>query len=196
MKKQETEFVYGNRRGSWFSLTRYKTQKEAEKAGINDMIDQILNGYAVLEDYGIFKKEWTSEWDNFGIIRQTTSTEYVLGICKEYVDSVDWFDLMFDRVSNMDVSEAGIRKIREQMNNLKDQNRLSERSFENLDAVLWEKSKIRKIISGDFIEGSKVTVNIDGFIVSRRVYWSAEDKDLYIIYDKKKYFYMEFWKVA
>jgi hypothetical protein len=51
----------------------------------------------------------------------------------------------------------------------------------------------REIIQGSFIEGEKVTVNIDGNIITRRVYWSGEMKDLYVVYKNARYGYSEFW---
>ncbi len=53
--------------------------------------------------------------------------------------------------------------------------------------------EIREIIEGSFIEGEKVTVNIDGNIITRRVYWSGEMKDLYVVYKNARYGYSEFW---
>ena len=54
----------------------------------------------------------------------------------------------------------------------------------------------KKIISGRFIQGEKVTVLIDQKQIKRKVYFSAEAGDLYIYYRGKKYFYYEFsWKI-
>ncbi len=192
MKKQKTEFVYGDRKGSWFSLTGYKTQKEAEEAGIISMINQVLNGYTVLEDYGIFKKEWTSESDEFGLLNDKSSTELVLGICKEYVNNYNWSKLMIDKITNMTICETTIFETKDQIDNLKFGGQITDQEAENLQSLLWEKSQIRKIIGGDFTEGSTVTVNINGFVVSRKVRWSGSAKDLYIVYDNRKYFYGEF----
>lgn len=50
----------------------------------------------------------------------------------------------------------------------------------------------KKIISGRFIQGEKVTVLIDQKQIKRKVYFSAEAGDLYIYYRGKKYFYYEF----
>ena len=55
------------------------------------------------------------------------------------------------------------------------------------------KKEIREIIEGGFVEGEKVTVNIDGNIITRKVYWSGYTKDLYIVYKNARYFYCEFW---
>ena len=54
-------------------------------------------------------------------------------------------------------------------------------------------TEIREIIEGGFVEGEKVTVNIDGKIITRKVYWSGYSKDLYIVYKNARYFYSEFW---
>ncbi len=54
-------------------------------------------------------------------------------------------------------------------------------------------AEARKIVSGDFIEGGKVTVNIDGKIAQRRVYYSAAAGDLYITVNNMRYFYCEFY---
>ena len=51
---------------------------------------------------------------------------------------------------------------------------------------------VREIISGDFVEGGIVTVNIDGNIVTRRVRWSGIQKDLVIVYKGLTYSYGEF----
>lgn len=51
---------------------------------------------------------------------------------------------------------------------------------------------IRKIISGDFVEGGIVTVNIDGNIITRKVRWSNIEKDLVIAYKGLTYSLSEF----
>ena len=51
---------------------------------------------------------------------------------------------------------------------------------------------IRKIISGDFVEGGIVTVNIDGNIITRKVRWSNIEKDLVIVYKGLTYSLSEF----
>ena len=53
--------------------------------------------------------------------------------------------------------------------------------------------EIREIIQGSFVEGEMVTVNIDGNIITRRVYWSGKMKDLSIVYKNARYGYSEFW---
>ena len=58
--------------------------------------------------------------------------------------------------------------------------------------VIGLKAEIRKIVSGDFVEGGRVTVNVDGRIVSRKVRWDAEAKDLSVVVDNKRYFLYEF----
>ena len=50
----------------------------------------------------------------------------------------------------------------------------------------------KKIISGRFIQGEKVTVLIDQKQIKRKVYFSAEAGDLYIYYRGKKIFTMNF----
>ena len=52
--------------------------------------------------------------------------------------------------------------------------------------------EIRKIVEGSFIEGEYSTVNIDGNIVRRKVYFCGQAKDLYVLYKGAKYFYCEF----
>lgn len=52
---------------------------------------------------------------------------------------------------------------------------------------------IREIVSGHFTEGEKVTVNIDGHIITRKVFWSGYFKDLAIRYNNLLYTYSEFW---
>lgn len=54
------------------------------------------------------------------------------------------------------------------------------------------KKEIRMVIKGSFLEGNRVTVDIDGNIITRKVFWSAEAKDLYITFNYKKYFLCEF----
>lgn len=48
------------------------------------------------------------------------------------------------------------------------------------------------IINGNFIESEYVTVNINGTVVTRKVYYSASAGDLYIVYKNHRYFYCEF----
>lgn len=55
------------------------------------------------------------------------------------------------------------------------------------------KKEIRMIIRGSFTEGNKVTVDINGNIITRKVFWSAEAKDLYITFNHAKYFLCEFF---
>lgn len=57
---------------------------------------------------------------------------------------------------------------------------------------MFKQYNIREIIDGNFTEGSRVTVNIDGRIVTRVVRWSGEAKDLFITVNKSRYFYYEF----
>ena len=192
-RRQGFEFVYGSRRGSWYSMKKFKTAEEAEEAGINSMLEKIMNGHGSSEDYGIFRKGWSSEWDEFGMLKQTTSTELVSSICKEYVDHVNWETEVFKRISNMDVTTASIDQMKTWMINLLNNRKLSNDEFEWLHELLLEKSQIREIISGDFIEGSTVTVNIDGEIITRKVRWSGSAKDLYVVKDGAKYFFCEFW---
>lgn len=49
-----------------------------------------------------------------------------------------------------------------------------------------------RIISGEFYEGKKVTVSINGDTVTRKVYYSRDAGDLYIVYQNDRYFYNEF----
>jgi len=49
-----------------------------------------------------------------------------------------------------------------------------------------------KTISGNWIEGSKVTVEVDGKVVTRRVRWSGRAKDLYVTVDNMEYYFCEF----
>lgn len=49
-----------------------------------------------------------------------------------------------------------------------------------------------KIINGKFYEGERVTVAIDGKVITRRVYYSRDAGDLYILYKGAAYFYSEF----
>lgn len=51
-----------------------------------------------------------------------------------------------------------------------------------------------EIIYGKFIEGEKVIVNVDNNVITRRVYYSSETGDLYILFNNNKYFYYEFLK--
>lgn len=53
--------------------------------------------------------------------------------------------------------------------------------------------RIREILEGDFTEGSQVTVNVDGGIHRRKVFWDSRAKDLCITIHRQKYFYCEFW---
>lgn len=193
-RKQGFEFVYGSIRGRWFSLKKFETAQEAEKAGINSMIEQVMTGYAILEDYGIFRKGWTSEFDEFGMLKQTTSTELVSSICKEYTDHVEWETEIYKRISNMEITTASIDLMKFWMKNLLNRKKLSKDEYDWLYDLLKEKSQIRKIVSGTFTEDDYVTVNIDGDIITRKVRWSGKAKDLYVIKDNKKYFFCEFWK--
>lgn len=49
-----------------------------------------------------------------------------------------------------------------------------------------------KLITTNFYEGEKVTVEIDGKQYTRRVYWDGFCKDLYIIVNNYKYYKMDF----
>lgn len=192
-RKQGFEFVYGSRRGSWFSLKKFKTAQEAEDAGINSMKEHVLNGYAVIEDYGVFRKGWTSEFDDFGIIKQTTSTELVTVIRKEHTDQVIWETEIYKRISNMNPTTDSFDQMKFWMKNLLNRKKLSKDEYDWLYDLLLEKMQIRKIVSGTFTEDDYVTVNIDGCIITRKVRWSGKAKDLYVVKDNKKYFFCEFW---
>lgn len=62
------------------------------------------------------------------------------------------------------------------------------------DKVIVKRVKKLEIIRGMFVEGEKVYVRVDNNIVVRRVYYSVEAGDLYIIYNSNKYFYYDFIK--
>lgn len=49
-----------------------------------------------------------------------------------------------------------------------------------------------KIIQGYFIEGEKVTIEISGTTITRRVYYDTQAGDLFIWFKNNKYFYYEF----
>lgn len=49
-----------------------------------------------------------------------------------------------------------------------------------------------KIIKENFIENEYVTIEINNNIITRKVYYSKEAGDLYILYKNNKYFYSEF----
>lgn len=49
-----------------------------------------------------------------------------------------------------------------------------------------------KVISGKFYEGERVVVSIDGKVITRKVYYSRDAGDLYIMYKGARYFYSEF----
>lgn len=51
-----------------------------------------------------------------------------------------------------------------------------------------------KIIEGSFIEGEKVTVEIGGNRIIRRVYWDGSANDLYIVFKNYKYFFTDFYE--
>jgi hypothetical protein len=51
-----------------------------------------------------------------------------------------------------------------------------------------------RIIDGNFLEGERVIVSLNGNIISRVVHWDAQAKDLYIVYKNRKYFLYEFMK--
>lgn len=54
-------------------------------------------------------------------------------------------------------------------------------------------AEIREIVNGNFIEGEYVTININGNVVKRKVYYSKDAGDLYVWCKGKKYFYYEFY---
>lgn len=60
-------------------------------------------------------------------------------------------------------------------------------------AEATQEDEIREIIDGQFLEGKKVTVNIDGHIITRRVFWSAYFQDLAVRFNGYPYTYSEFW---
>ena len=68
----------------------------------------------------------------------------------------------------------------------------------NVDSSIYEdnffdpQTSEFKIIDGSFIEGEKVTVEINGNRFTRRVYWDGFAKDLYITIKKYKYFLSDF----
>ncbi len=49
-----------------------------------------------------------------------------------------------------------------------------------------------KILKGNFTEGEKVTVSINGKEINRKVHYSKEAGDLFIWFKNNKYFYYEF----
>lgn len=60
-----------------------------------------------------------------------------------------------------------------------------------IDCVEAQKKKLI-IVEGHFLEGEKVTVSIDCDEVQRKVYYSKEAGDLFVLYKGNKYFYYEF----
>ena len=56
-------------------------------------------------------------------------------------------------------------------------------------------NEIREILEGDFTEGTWVTVNVDGGIHRRKVFWDNKAKDLCITINKRRYWYCEFWDI-
>lgn len=50
-----------------------------------------------------------------------------------------------------------------------------------------------KILKGNFIEGERVTVSINGDIITRVVRYDSQAGDLSIVYKNKRYFYYEFY---
>lgn len=51
-----------------------------------------------------------------------------------------------------------------------------------------------KIVDGNFYEGETVTVSVNGKTVRRKVRYSREAGDLYVVVDNRPYFLYEFWK--
>lgn len=49
-----------------------------------------------------------------------------------------------------------------------------------------------KIIGGKFYEGERVTVSINGEVITRKVHYSRDAGDLYIVFKNDRYFYGEF----
>lgn len=75
--------------------------------------------------------------------------------------------------------------------------RIVQESFTDIETAERELERLtsegtRQILEGDFTEGSEVTVNIDGEIITRKVRWSEQAKDLYVAKNRMKYFYSEF----
>lgn len=49
-----------------------------------------------------------------------------------------------------------------------------------------------EIIEGRFVEDERVMIKINDKRITRKVYYSTEAGDLYIVYNNNKYFYYEF----
>ena len=194
MFNQGFYYVYGGRKGFWFSMDRFDTEEDAEKACINSMKEHVMNLNGT-EDHAIFRKGWTFEWNDAGIIKQTTSTELVSVVTADYIKGTNWETEIYQRIKKLkDPTAKEIRQIMTWISNLILDNKLSPDESNWLIELLKDRSQIRKIVDGDFTEGSVVVVNIDGEVISRKVYWSGSAKDLYVVKDNKKYFLCEFYE--
>ena len=103
-------------------------------------------------------------------------------------DGKDHFSIMYVGKTSGIEKQAGIavalkRLVQESFTGIE----TAERELETLTS-----EDARQILEGDFTEGSEVTVNIGGEIITRKVRWSEQSKDLYVVKNGMKYFYSEF----
>ena len=105
------------------------------------------------------------------------------------IDGKDHFSIMYVGKPTVVERKIGITK------SIK---RLVQESFTDPEEAEQEFERLtsegaRQILEGNFTEGSEVTVNIDGDVITRKVRWSGQAKDLYVTKNGMKYFYCEFW---
>lgn len=189
------KYEYGGSDRSWHSTEQYDTVEEAIPGCVDSWIRQIMRGYAPDKNVCVWQIEYNRTTDEFGLLEYSTKVRRVMMVDDELVKKIDFIDVITKRfneiMSCLTVTYSDINDIRLYVYNVYNIGYITESDAKSLYAMIDEKS-IRKIVSGDFAEGHTVQVNIDGRIFDRKVKYSKDAGDLYVVMDNKRYFLCEF----
>lgn len=189
------KYEYGGVSHNWYSSEKYDTVEEAIAGCVASRTKQIMRGYAPDRNVCIWQIEHSRTTDEFGLLEYTTRTRRVMMVDDELVEKIDFIDVVTKRFKKVmswcTVTKDDIHDIRVYIRNVYNFGYLTESDVKLLYAMIDEKP-IRRIVSGDFAEGHTVQVNIDGRMVDRKVKYSKDAGDLYVVMDNKRYFLCEF----
>lgn len=191
----EIKYEYGGVNHNWYSGEQYDTVEEAIAGCVASWAKQIMRGYAPDRNVCIWQIEDSRTIDEFGLLEYATRTRRVMMVDDELVEKIDFIDVVTKRFKEVmswrTVTKDDINDVRIYIRNVYNFGYLTESDVKSLYAMIDEKP-IKRIVSGDFAEGHTVQVNIDGRMVDRKVKYSKDAGDLYVVMDNKRYFLCEF----
>lgn len=188
-------FRFGSFNHSWSSESRWETKEDAEDACKNTLYDiYIRMGYPSLDRYAIFKETYTIV-NNETTYKVTDIIERVGVIVTADALNIDWETYLFNRIDRTPFFDReDFDRFVKQIDFLKSEERLTEYQADFLKNHLSETMDSKRIIKGDFVEGETVTVIVEGEIITRKVRYSKQAGDLYIVKDGRQHYYCEFRK--